>query len=151
MELLPRKTHKYLSCDTVEKVQGDKYMYYVKILNNLTTGIALSDHRLKLYKGNFVVLVRNTGLFKGHVSSLRYTLSIMTPNALSLILAIESKAKNKLCQPYLLCGVSVGFSPNHCFSKTQFPRCVYFRIATNKTQSFSFSKGLGFDLGDNCR
>ncbi|CDF36420.1 ATP dependant DNA helicase [Chondrus crispus] len=94
----------YLSADKVENEDTNALIYPTEMLNTLTAGSALPDHKLKLKKGFIVMLLRNLDPATGHVNGARYVIENMTNNLLFLHVTTGSHQGNRLY---------------HCFSHGQ--------------------------------
>ncbi|CDF36122.1 unnamed protein product [Chondrus crispus] len=65
--MIPGSYRTYLSADKVENEDTNALIYPTEMLNTLTAGSALPDHKLKLKKGFIVMLLRNLDPATGHV------------------------------------------------------------------------------------
>ncbi|CDF41007.1 ATP dpendant DNA helicase [Chondrus crispus] len=125
-------------------------IYPTEMLNTLTAGSALPDHKLKLKKGFIVMLLRNLDPATGHVNGARYVIENMTNNLLFLHVTTGSHQGNRLCLPRMPCGPGDDNFPIPGFTRTQFPIRTCFALTTNKAQGQSFGDRIGLDLRDHC-
>ncbi|CDF37506.1 partial DNA helicase [Chondrus crispus] len=140
----------YLSADKVESEDANALIYPTEILNTLTAGSALPDHKLKLKKGFIVMLLRNLDPATGHVNGARYVIENMTNNPLFLHVTTGSHQGNRLCLPRMPCRPGDDNFPIPGFTRTQFPIRTCFALTTNKAQVQSFGGRIGLDLRDHC-
>lgn len=85
--MIPGVYFTYLKSDTVQNEKENGLQYCVEILNTLTSGSALSDHRLLLKQEIPVMLSCNLNPLTGHVNDARYIIEKMTNNIVFLQLA----------------------------------------------------------------
>ena len=148
MILGPYRT--YLSAGKVENEDTNALMYPMELLNTLTAGSALPDHKLKLKKGFIVMLLRNLDPTAGHVNGARYVIENMTNNLLFLRLTTGSHEGNRLCFARMPCAPGEDNFPIPGFTRTQFPIRTSFSLTTNKAQGQSFGARICLDLRDHC-
>ena len=149
--LIPGTVRQYKSADQVENENENQLRYPVEMLNTLTAGSALPDHKLLLKRGYPVMLLRNIDTENGHCNGARYIIENMTNNVLFLRLAIGSKKGARLTLPRMPCGPGDPDNfPVPGFTRTQFPVRVCFALTTNKAQGQSFGGKLGLDLREEC-
>ncbi|CDF37017.1 ATP dependant DNA helicase [Chondrus crispus] len=125
-------------------------IYPTEMLNTLTAGSALPDHKLKLKKGFIVMLLRNLDPATGHVNGARYVIDNMTNNLLFLHVTTGSHQGNRLCLPRMPCRPGDDNFPIPGLTRTQFPIRTCFALTTNKAQGQSFGGRIGLDLRDHC-
>ncbi|CDF33193.1 ATP dependant DNA helicase [Chondrus crispus] len=135
----------YLSADKVENEDTNALIYPTEMLNTLTAGSALPDHKLKLKKGFIVMLLRNLDPATGHVNGARYVIENMTNNLLFLHVTTGSHQGNRLCLPRMPCGPGDDNFPIPGFTRPQFPIRTCFALTTNKAQGQSFGGRIGLD------
>ncbi|CDF77418.1 ATP dependant DNA helicase [Chondrus crispus] len=148
--MMPGPYRTYLSADKVESKDTNALIYPTEMLNTLTAGSALSDHKLKLKKGFIVMLRRNLDPTSGHVNGARYVIEKMTNNLLFLHVTSGSHEGNRLCLPRMPCGPGDDNFPIPGFTRKQFPIRMCFALTTNKAQGQSFGGRIGLDLRDHC-
>ncbi|CDF38585.1 ATP dependant DNA helicase [Chondrus crispus] len=148
--MIPGSYRTYLSADKVENEDTNALIYPTEMLNTLTAGSALPDHKLKLKKGFIVMLLRNLDPATGHVNGARYVIENMTNNLLFLHVTTGSHQGNRLCLPRMPCGPGDDNFPIPGFTRTQFPIRTCFALTTNKAQGQSFGGRIGLDLRDHC-
>jgi len=148
--MLPGNYRTYLSADKVENEDQNALRYPVELLNTLTAGSALPDHKLRLKKGVVIMLLLNVDPLNGHVNGARYILESMTNNILFAKLASGTHIGGRIALPRMPCGPGDDNFPVPGFTRTQFPVRVCFALTTNKAQGQSFSGRLGLDLRDEC-
>ncbi|CDF77379.1 unnamed protein product [Chondrus crispus] len=148
--MIPGPCRTYLSADEVENEDTNALIYPTEMLNTLTAGSALPDHKLKLKKGFIVMLLRNLDPATGHVNGARYVIENMTNNLLFLRVTTGSHQGNRLCLPRMPCGPGDDNFPIPGFTRTQFPIRTCFALTTNKVQGQSFGGRIGLDLRDHC-
>ncbi|CDF38639.1 unnamed protein product [Chondrus crispus] len=148
--MIPGSYRTYLSADKVENEDTNAPIYPTEMLNTLTAGSALPDHKLKLKKGFIVMLLRNLDPATGHVNGARYVIENMTNNLLFLHVTTGSHQGNRLCLPRMPCGPGDDNFPIPGFTRTQFPIRTCFALTTNKAQGQSFGGRIGLDLRDHC-
>ncbi|CDF40970.1 ATP dependant DNA helicase PIF1 [Chondrus crispus] len=118
----------YLSADKVDNEDTNALIYPTEMLNTLTAGSALPDHKLKLKK----------------------CFINMANNLLFLRVTTGSHQGNRLCLPRMPCGPGDDNFPIPGFTRTQFPIRTCFALTTNKAQGQSFGGRIGLDLRDHC-
>ncbi|CDF39624.1 Helicase-like protein [Chondrus crispus] len=138
--MIPGSYRTYLSADKVENEDTNALIYPTEMLNTLTAGSALPDHKLKLKKGFIVMLLRNLDPATGHVNGAPYVIENMTNNLLFLHVTTGSHQGNRLYDNFPIPG----------FTRTQFPIRTCFALTTNKAQGQSFGGRIGLDLRDHC-
>ncbi|CDF38756.1 unnamed protein product [Chondrus crispus] len=148
--MIPGSYRTYLSADKVDNEDTNALIYPTEMLNTLTAGSALPDHKLKLKKGFIVMLLRNLDPATGHVNGARYVIQNMTNNLLFLHVTTGSHQGNRLCLPRMPCGPGDDNFPIPGFTRTQFPIRTCFALTTNKAQGQSFGGRIGLDLRDHC-
>ncbi|CDF33589.1 Putativ ATP dependant DNA helicase [Chondrus crispus] len=148
--MIPGSYRTYLSADKVENEDTNALIYPTEMLNTLTAGSALPDHKLKLKKGFIVMLLRNLDPATGHVNGARYVIENMTNNLLFLHVTTGSHQGNRLCLPRMPCGPGDDNFPIPGFTRTQFPIRTCFALTTNKAQGQSFGGRIGLDSRDHC-
>ncbi|CDF35745.1 ATP dependant DNA Helicase Pif1 [Chondrus crispus] len=148
--MMPGPYRTYLSAEKVESEDTNALIYPTEILNTLTAGSALPDHKLKLKKGFIIMLLRNLDLTSGHVNGARYVIEKMTNNLHFLRVTSGSHEGNRLCLPRMPCGPGDDNFPIPGFTRTQFPIRTCFALTTNKAQGQSFGGRIGLDLRDHC-
>ncbi|CDF32173.1 unnamed protein product [Chondrus crispus] len=148
--MIPGSYRTYLSADKVENEDTNALIYPTEMLNTLTAGSALPDHKLKLKKGFIVMLLRNLDPATGHVNGARYVIENMTNNLLFLRVTTGSHQGNRLCLPRMPCRPGDDNFPIPGFTRTQFPIRTCFALTTNKAQGQSFGRRIGLDLRDHC-
>lgn len=124
--------------------------YPTELLNTLTVGSALPDHKRKLKKGFIVMRLRNLDPQNGHVNGARYVIENMTGSLLYLRVAVGSHEGTRLCLPRMPCGPGDDNFPVPGFTRTQFPIRTCFALTANKSQGQSFGGRIGLDLRDMC-
>ncbi|CDF40386.1 ATP dependant DNA helicase [Chondrus crispus] len=144
--MIPGSYRTYLSADKVENEDTNALIYPTEMLNTLTAGSALPDHKLKLKKGFILMLLRNLDPATGHVNGARYVIENMTNNLLFLHVTTGSHQGNRLCLPRMPCGPGDDNFPIPGFTRTQFPIRTCFALTTNKAQGQSFGGRIGLDL-----
>ncbi|CDF38180.1 ATP dependant DNA helicase PIF1 [Chondrus crispus] len=102
--MMPGPYRTYLSADKVESEDTNALIYPTEMLNTLTAGSDLPDHKLKLKKGFIVMLLRNLHPTSGHVNGARYVIEKMTNNLFFLRVTSGSHEGNRLCLPRMPCG-----------------------------------------------
>ncbi|CDF39890.1 ATP dependant DNA helicase [Chondrus crispus] len=102
--MMPGPYRTYLSADKVESEDTNALIYPTEMLNTLTAGSDLPDHKLKLKKGFIVMLLRNLDPTSGHVNGARYVMEKMTNNLFFLRVTSGSHEGNRLCLPRMPCG-----------------------------------------------
>ncbi|CDF36554.1 unnamed protein product [Chondrus crispus] len=102
--MMPGPYRTYLSADKVESEDTNALIYPTEMLNTLTAGSDLPDHKLKLKKGFIVMLLRNLDPTSGHVNGARYVIEKMTNNLFFLRVTSGSHEGNRLCLPRMPCG-----------------------------------------------
>ncbi|CDF37706.1 ATP dependant DNA helicase PIF1 [Chondrus crispus] len=140
----------YLSADKVESEDTNALIYPTEMLNTLTAGSDLPDHKLKLKKGFIVMLLRNLDPTSGYVNGARYVIEKMTNKLFFLRVTSGSHEGNRLCLPQMPCGPGDDNFPIPGFTRTQFPIRTCFALTTNKAQGQSFGGRIGLDLRDHC-
>ncbi|CDF36294.1 unnamed protein product [Chondrus crispus] len=148
--MIPGSYRTYLSAEKVENEDTNALIYPTEMLNTLTAGSALPDHKLKLKKGFIVMLLRNLDPATGHVNGARYVIENMTNNLLFLHVTTGSHQGNRFCLPRMPCGPGDDNFPIPGFTRTQFPIRTCFAPTTNKAQGQSFGGRIGLDLRDHC-
>ncbi|CDF35670.1 partial DNA helicase [Chondrus crispus] len=148
--MIPGPCRTYLIADKVENEDTNALIYPTEMLNTLTAGSALPDHKLKLKKGFIVMLLRNLDPATGHVNGARYVIENMTKNLLFLRVTTGSHQGNRLFLPRMPCGPGDDNFPIPGFTRTQFPIRTCFALTTNKAQGQSFGGRIGLDLRDYC-
>ncbi|CDF40018.1 unnamed protein product [Chondrus crispus] len=101
--MMPGPYRTYLSADKVESEDTNALIYPTEMLNTLTAGSDLPDHKLKLKKGFIVMLLRNLHPTSGHVNGARYVIEKMTNNLFFLRVTSGSHEGNRLCLPRMPC------------------------------------------------
>ncbi|CDF40383.1 ATP dependant DNA helcase [Chondrus crispus] len=145
-----RDNHADPACLTKRTEDTNALIYPTEMLNTLTAGSALPDHKLKLKKGFIVMLLRNLDPATGHVNGARYVIENMTNYLLFLRVTTGSHQGNRLCLPRMPCGPGHDNFPIPGFTRTQFPIRTCFALTTNKAQGQSFGGRIGLDLRDHC-
>ena len=140
----------YLSIDKVKSEETNALIYPTELLNTLTAGSALPDHKLKLKKAFIVILLRNLDPTAGHVNGARYVIEDMTNTLLFLRVTTESHEGNRLCLLRMPCGPGDDNFPVPGFTRTQFPILTCFALTMNKAQGHSCGGRIGLDLLDHC-
>ncbi|CDF33944.1 ATP dependant DNA helicase PIF1 [Chondrus crispus] len=148
--MIPGPYRTYLSPDKVESEDTNALIYPTEMLNTLTAGSALPDHKLTLKKSVIVMLLRNLDPTSGPVNGARYIIEKMTNNLLFLRVTSGSHEDNRLCLPRMPCGPGDDNLPIPGFIRTQFPIRTCFALTTNKAQGQSFGGRIGLDLRDHC-
>lgn len=147
--MIPGRYRTYLSADKVENQDAHALRYPVEMLNLLTAGSALPDHKLRPKKG-FIIMLLNLDPQSGHVNGTRYIIEKMSNSLLYLRVATGSYQGNELCLPRMPCSPGDDTFPVPGFTRTQFPVRVCFALTTNKAQGQSFGGKLGLDLQNMC-
>ncbi|CDF39734.1 unnamed protein product [Chondrus crispus] len=148
--MIPAPYRTYLNADKVENENTNALIYPTEMLNTLTAGSALPDHKLKLKKGFIDMLLPNLDPAIGHVNGARYGIENMTNNLLFLRVTAGSHEGNRLCLPRIPCGPGDDNFPISGFTRTQFPIRTCFALTTDKAQGQSFGGRIGLDLRDHC-
>ncbi len=92
----------FLSADTVEREDQNGLRYPVEILNSLTGGSSLPNHRLQLKKEFIVMLLRNLCPQKGHVNGARYIVEahVEQSSALEGCCSVSCRGADTLSQEF---------------------------------------------------
>ncbi|CDF77532.1 partial DNA helicase [Chondrus crispus] len=146
--MIPGPYRTYLSAEKVENENTNALIYPTEMLNTLTAGSALPDHKLMLKKDFIVMLLRNIDPTSGYVKGARYVIENVTNNLLCLRVTAGSHEGNRLCLPRMPCGPGDDKFPIPGFTRTQFPIRTCFALTTNKAQGQSFGGRIGLDLRD---
>ena len=149
-DMIPGPYRTYLSADKVENEDTNALIYPTELLNTLTAGSALPDHKPKLKKCFIFMLLRNLDPTAGHVNGTQYVMENMTNNLLFLRVTTGSHEGNRLCLPRMPCGPGDDNFPIPSFTRTQFPIRTCFALTKNKAQSQSFGGRIGLALRDHC-
>lgn len=81
----------------------DRFLYTVKILNNLKAGYALLDHKLTLKVDPPFILYRNMNPFRSNANDIHYTVKAVYTNRLMLEVLIVDGAGRIFALQKLTC------------------------------------------------
>lgn len=104
------------------------------MLNTITYGPELPDHRIQIKKKYIVIQLRNPYKNLGHVNSAIYVLEKMSNNFLFLRCATKQIYGAPLVLIIVPCKEGDGNFPVSGFTRLQFPDSVCFSITTNMAQ-----------------
>ncbi len=136
----------FLSADSVEDEDSNGLRYPAELLNSLTGGSSLPEHRIQLKKGFIVMLLRSVCPQKGHVNRARYIVEHMSSNLLHLKVAVGSHAGTRPTQPRVPCGPGDDTVSVPGLKIAQF----LVGMTINKAQDQSLGGKLGLDLSEDC-
>lgn len=92
---IPGRMKTHTIANSVDNENENVFRYSMEILNTLTHGSALPDHRLSLKKGIIVMLLRSLDAKNGHVRRTVYVVGNMTNHALVLWTASANAKRHK--------------------------------------------------------
>lgn len=103
------------------------------MLNTISVGTALPDHRINLNKSFFVMFLRNLDMASDHVNGARHVLENMFTNLFYFPLATSTQEGHCLCHSNTECGPGDDDVFVSAFKRVYFPSRICLGITVNNS------------------